>query len=95
MGADRAALIPEIAARRKPRSSGGWIWRLEERAVPCGPINAIAQVFADAEVRRAAWGALPGNSGAAACRRNPVRMALHDSTAPKARPLLGEDTDEV
>jgi crotonobetainyl-CoA:carnitine CoA-transferase CaiB-like acyl-CoA transferase len=94
---NRGTLIPEIAARLETNCSAEWIRRLEERGVPCGPINTIDQVFADAQAQarglkrflsHATAGPLPVVA-------NPVRMASHDTTAPKAPPLLGEDTDAV
>ena len=94
---NRAVLIPKIAAALSTRTAEEWIALFEPLAVPCGPINTIDQVFEDPQVRarntrrtleHAEAGPLPVVA-------NPVRMMGHDTTAPKAPPLLGEDTEEI
>jgi crotonobetainyl-CoA:carnitine CoA-transferase CaiB-like acyl-CoA transferase len=65
--------------------------------VPCGPINTIDQVFADPQVQARNMKRVLDHetAGPLPVVANPVRLASHDTTAPKAPPLLGEDTDEV
>ena len=94
---NRAALIPQIAAALKQRTANEWIATFDPIAVPCGPINTIDQVFQDPQVRaRHTMRTLEhAEAGPLPVVANPVRMASHDSTAPKAPPLLGEDTDDV
>jgi crotonobetainyl-CoA:carnitine CoA-transferase CaiB-like acyl-CoA transferase len=94
---NRGTLIPQIAARLRARTSAEWIGLLEAHAVPCGPINRIDQVLADPQVaaRKARRVLAHPIAGALPVVANPVRMASHDTTAAKAPPLLGEDTDEV
>ena len=94
---NRGTLIPQIAARLETRSSAEWLQRLEERGVPCGPINTIDQVFADSQVQARGLKRVLSHAtaGPLPVVANPVRLASHDTTAPKAPPLLGEDTDAV
>ncbi|MCL4765353.1 MAG: CoA transferase [Hyphomicrobiaceae bacterium] len=94
---NREALIPAIAASIRQRTSAEWIALLEARAVPCGPINSIDQVFADAQVEARGMRRLLDHekAGPLAVVANPVRMASHDTTAAKPPPLLGEDTEAV
>lgn len=94
---NRETLIPAIADSIKQRPLAEWISLLESRAVPCGPINTIDQVFADAQVQARGMRRVLDHAsvGPLAVTANPVRLASHDTTASKAPPLLGENTDEV
>lgn len=95
--ANRALLIQMITAATLCRPSCDWIELLEHRAVPCGPINRIDAVFADPHVIARGM-ARQMKSGAAAplpVVANAVRIAGVETTADKAPPLLGEDTDDV
>jgi crotonobetainyl-CoA:carnitine CoA-transferase CaiB-like acyl-CoA transferase len=47
----RTVLIPAIEALTRTRTTAQWIALLEDKAVPCGPINTIGQAFADAQVQ--------------------------------------------
>ena len=47
----RDALIPLMLTVTRTRSTAQWIKALEDKAVPCGPINDIGQAFADAQVQ--------------------------------------------
>ena len=47
----RDALIGQLDAVTRTRSTAEWIALLEDKAVPCGPINDIGQAFADAQVQ--------------------------------------------
>ena len=47
----RATLVPLLAARLKLRPRAAWLAALEAAKVPCGPINDLAEVFADPQVR--------------------------------------------
>jgi len=94
---NRDTLIPQIAEAIKRRTSAEWIKLLESKAVPCGPINTIDQVFADPQVQARGMRRVLQHEriGSLPVVANPVRMASHDTTAQKAPPLLGEDTDAV
>ena len=94
---NRGTLIPRMQEILKGRSSADWIALFEDRAVPCGPINTIDKVFADPQVeaRRMRRELAHPEIGTVPVVANPVRMASHDTTAAKAPPKLGEDTDAV
>jgi crotonobetainyl-CoA:carnitine CoA-transferase CaiB-like acyl-CoA transferase len=47
----RDALVPILRHLTTARTTAQWVEALESRAVPCGPINAMEQVFDDAQVR--------------------------------------------
>ncbi|MFZ9552842.1 MAG: CaiB/BaiF CoA transferase family protein, partial [Hylemonella sp.] len=47
----RAELVPQLHRVTRQRSTAEWIALLEDKAVPCGPINDIGQAFNDAQVK--------------------------------------------
>ena len=47
----REALIALMLTVTRTRSTAQWITSLEDKAVPCGPINDIGQAFADPQVQ--------------------------------------------
>ena len=49
--ANRGTLNERIAAVTRTRSSAAWVERLEAAEVPCGPIYAMDEVFADLQVK--------------------------------------------
>lgn len=48
----REALVPRLEAVMKTRSKSDWLTVLEIAKVPCGPINNLAEVFADPQVQQ-------------------------------------------
>ena len=96
----RQELIPAMQAVTRTRSTADWIALLEDKAVPCGPINTIAQAFGDAQVQarglrielpRAAGDGISHISGVA----SPLRLSEHPPVLRHAPPALGQHTDEV
>ncbi|WP_281076978.1 CaiB/BaiF CoA-transferase family protein, partial [Variovorax paradoxus] len=47
----RGVLIPMMEELTRTRTTADWVALLEDKAVPCGPINDIAQAFDDAQVK--------------------------------------------
>ena len=47
----RDTLEALMQAVTRTRTTAQWIADLEHHAVPCGPINSVAEAFADAQVR--------------------------------------------
>lgn len=95
--AHRPVLIEILSARLRQKPSSYWIELLESRAVPCGPINRLDEVFADPQVkaRRMQRTLTEGKSQPLQSVANPINLAGHETTAAKAPPLLGEDTEAV
>ncbi|MCA8339526.1 CaiB/BaiF CoA transferase family protein [Burkholderia multivorans] len=93
----RDTLAPILAEMVKTRSKTAWIDALEAAGVPCGPINDLAEVFANEQVvARGMEVALPHPCGAdVKLVRNPVRMSATPPDARTAPPLLGAHTDDV
>ena len=50
----RSELVPLIEAVTRQRTTAQWIALLQDKAVPCGPINTLDQAFADAQVQHRA-----------------------------------------
>lgn len=93
----RAALIPEIRKVTIARTTAEWIEVLEAAAIPCGPINSIAQVFDDPHVKaRGTRIEMQHASGVTIpLVANPIRMSKTPVTYRMAPPVLGEHTQEV
>jgi crotonobetainyl-CoA:carnitine CoA-transferase CaiB-like acyl-CoA transferase len=93
----RAKLIPLLSVAMKKQTTGHWISVFEADAIPCGPINTIAQMFADPQVQarglqidqtRADGIQVPGIA-------NPIVMSETPIEYKKAAPRLGEDTIKI
>jgi crotonobetainyl-CoA:carnitine CoA-transferase CaiB-like acyl-CoA transferase len=92
--AHRAELVPVVASLVRQRTTGDWLAALERAQVPCGPINDLAQVFAEPQVRhRGLRLDLPHPiAGSAPGVRNPVRFSRTGIEYDRAAPPLGLDT---
>ena len=93
----RAVLVPLLEAVLRQRGKADWLAALEAAKVPCGPINALDEVFADPQVQARAmvdhWDHplqphLPLVASPLRLSGTPVR---HDLPPP----LLGQHTHEV
>ena len=96
----REALIGQLDAVTRTRTTSEWIALLEDKAVPCGPINDIAQAFEDKQVKaRGLAVTLPRHAGDGIDHITGVARPLRLSTTPpvlrNAAPALGQHTDEV
>ena len=95
--ANRAAFLEAFTPVSRGRTTADWMAALEAVGVPCGPINDLAQVFADPQVEaRGLRVVLPhGAGGEVAVAGNPVKMSGTPPTYRLAPPLLGADTEAV
>jgi crotonobetainyl-CoA:carnitine CoA-transferase CaiB-like acyl-CoA transferase len=93
----RATLIPLLRQVTVTRSTAEWIELLESRAVPCGPIHRIDEVFRNPQViARGLKLDLPHPAaGTLSTVASPLRLSASPVVAHRAPPLLGEHTDEV
>ncbi|MGC3987201.1 MAG: CaiB/BaiF CoA-transferase family protein [Pseudorhodoferax sp.] len=97
---NRTALIPAMEELTRQRSTAQWVALLEDKAVPCGPINDIGQAFADPQVlARGLRLELPRDAGdgiaSVAGVASPLRLSEHPPVLRNAPPALGQHTDEV
>jgi formyl-CoA transferase len=94
---NRAVLNAELNAALAKRKSAQWIDALNEAGVPCGPIYAMDQVFADPQVRhiQAAAEVKHPTLGAFRVVNQAARLSRTPATMASATPELGEHTQEV
>ncbi|MCS0502751.1 CaiB/BaiF CoA transferase family protein [Ancylobacter mangrovi] len=95
--AHRAELLPAVAAALKRQTTAEWLAMLDAAGIPAGPINTIAQAFAEPQaLARGLALELPHVLGGIAPGvRSPLRLSDSPSGAPLAPPTLGQHTDEV
>ena len=93
----RAELVALLAPLLATRSTAAWVAALEGADVPCGPINDLAQVFADPQVRhRGLRVEIPHpGGGAIPAVRSPMRLSATPVSHEVPPPALGEHTGEV
>jgi crotonobetainyl-CoA:carnitine CoA-transferase CaiB-like acyl-CoA transferase len=93
----RATLVPILEAELKRRSRRQWLEALEAAKVPCGPINDLADVFSDPQVRARAMAVDLAHPLAARVRlvASPIKMSATPVQYRRAPPLLGADTEDV
>ena len=89
---NRAELIPLLNEITATRTTAEWIAQLEARAVPCGPINGLAEVFADPQVQARG---LAVKAGEVPLVASPIRLSKTPVEYRRAPPLVGEHTDEI
>ena len=97
---NRSALLALMEPLMRTRTTAEWIALLEDKAVPCGPINTIAQAFDDPQVRaRGLRVDLPRDAGDGIATvsgvASPLRLSATPVTYRNAPPALGQHTDEV
>lgn len=97
---NRTALLALMVPLMQTRGTQEWIALLEDKAVPCGPINTVAQAFADPQVRhRGIAQSLPRQAGDGighvATVANPMRLSATPVTYRSAPPTLGQHNHEV
>lgn len=93
----RSVLIPILAAKMRTRTRADWLGALEAAKVPCGPINDLAEVFADPQVRsRNMVVEMPHPlSDTVRLVANPIKLSQTPVQYRRPPPLLGEHTAEV
>jgi crotonobetainyl-CoA:carnitine CoA-transferase CaiB-like acyl-CoA transferase len=93
----RDTLVPLLADMVRTRGRAEWIACLEAVGVPCGPINDIADVFANPQVqaRQLAIDLPHPSAGSVKLVRSPMRMSATPAGSTLPPPLLGEHTDDV
>ncbi len=100
----REALVEAMSGATRTRSTAQWITLLQDKAVPCGPINDLAQAFDDEQVKarglaisqprdeqQVAHDGIAAIAGVA----SPLRLTETPPTLRHAPPALGQHTDEV
>jgi crotonobetainyl-CoA:carnitine CoA-transferase CaiB-like acyl-CoA transferase len=94
---NRVGLIPLLQSITASRTTAEWTAALAPVGVPCGPINDVAEVFADRQVvaRGLAAHLEHETLGSVPTVANPMRLSKTPVTYRSAPPRLGEHTDSV
>jgi crotonobetainyl-CoA:carnitine CoA-transferase CaiB-like acyl-CoA transferase len=93
----RDVLIDELQAILKGRTRDEWMGLLEGAGVPCGPVNSIAEAFADSQVVHLAMTEQVNHPlrGKVRVLRSPITMSRTPRSAKTPSPMAGQHTDEV
>jgi crotonobetainyl-CoA:carnitine CoA-transferase CaiB-like acyl-CoA transferase len=94
---NRNELAPLLVGPMKSRTTSAWVAALEAAAVPCGPINTIAQMFADPQVlaRGLQIGLTREDGVQVPGVANPILFSETPVEYEKAPPKLGDGTNSV
>lgn len=95
--ANRVELVRLLRELTLKRSTADWVAALEAAEVPCGPINNMAQVFADPQVQQRGMQVQVDHAtaGAIPLVANPIKLSATPVAYRQAPPTLGQHTAEV
>jgi crotonobetainyl-CoA:carnitine CoA-transferase CaiB-like acyl-CoA transferase len=93
----RESLLPVVNEIMLSKSSADWLEQLNQRGIPCGPINNLDQVFADSQVRHRGMqiDLSHPTAGRVASVANPIKLSQTPIEYQLSSPTLGQHTDEV
>jgi crotonobetainyl-CoA:carnitine CoA-transferase CaiB-like acyl-CoA transferase len=93
----RDALVALLGETMRTRGRADWLAALDAAKVPCGPINDLADVFADPQVlHRGMRATVPHpHHDALELVASPMKLSATPVQLRRAPPLLGQHTDEV
>jgi len=93
----RSTLIPILEEMMRTRRKADWMHALEAAHIPCGPINNLAEVFADPHIASRAmvdtW--QHPKTDALQLVASPIKLSQTPVRHDLAPPTLGQHTDEV
>jgi crotonobetainyl-CoA:carnitine CoA-transferase CaiB-like acyl-CoA transferase len=96
---NRARLVPELARRTSRLPRAELLARLDARKVPAGPVNSLADVFADPQVEarglRVDLASDAAKGGSIPSVRSPIVIDGEPMVSPRASPRLGADTTDI
>jgi len=94
---NRDALIKLLAVKIVLHDSSWWLKELEEKGIPCGPINSIAEALDHPQIKHRGMAVkLPHPlAGEMTAIKNPVVYSATPTEPPTAPPLLGQHTSQV
>jgi formyl-CoA transferase len=95
--ANRAELARIVSGRLRAQGTGYWVTALNAAGVPCGPVYAMDEVFADPQVQHLQMAQAVDHParGPIDLVRNPVTMTGAAGTVRAAAPDPGDHTDDV
>jgi len=94
---NRSALVPLIAVELLKHPATYWLEELEDCGIPVGPVNSIAEAFADPHVidRQTVVQLERADLGAVPTVRSPVRFQNCKVDEGRAPPALGDSTEAI
>ncbi len=96
---NRKELIPLINEYTKKQTADHWLNAMEEASVPCGPVNDLAQAFADPQIKHREMAITMEHRNNADKGVTLIGNPLNFSDTPiqykKAPPVRAEDTREI
>jgi crotonobetainyl-CoA:carnitine CoA-transferase CaiB-like acyl-CoA transferase len=95
--ANRERLVEIISRRTRQETTEYWVDLLHDKAVPCGPIKNIKEVFEDEHVaaRNLIRKTEHSTAGEIPIVASPINLSETPASYDRPPPLLGEHTDEV
>mgnify|MGYP001812801208 FL=1 len=93
---NRDALVPLLQAKMLERDKEDWIARLEAASVPAGPINSVAEVFAEPQIqaRQMQVNVPHAQNSELQLVGNPIKLSRTPVEYRSAPPTLGEHNEE-
>lgn len=94
---NRETLIPLLSDIFKQRAASYWVDALTARAVPCGPVNDLKQVFEDPHVQHRSMAMQMDHPtiGKVTLLGNPAKLSVTPPRYRRPPPLLGQHTEEI
>jgi crotonobetainyl-CoA:carnitine CoA-transferase CaiB-like acyl-CoA transferase len=94
---NRDALVPLLQAKMLERGKEEWLQLLEAAQVPAGPINTVAEVFAEPQIQAREMQVTVPHSQNAELQLvgNPIKLSRTPVEYRRPPPTLGEHTDQV
>ena len=94
---NRGELVPVLAERMRGRTTAAWVAALEVSGVPCGPVNSVAEAFAEpqAVARGMVSQCADGVGGVFRAVGCPVRFSRTLTNDYDRWPRLGEHTNRT
>ncbi|TFH86647.1 CoA transferase [Billgrantia azerbaijanica] len=93
---NRDELVARLQAIFLTRNRDAWLAELEACGIPAGPINTVAEVFADPQVRHRGMRRTLRRDGLEVPQvANPLRFDGAPATSEVAPPRLGQDSDTI
>lgn len=94
---NRAHVNEAVQQIIKDRDSETWLALLGRAGIPCGPVNTIAQAYADEQIRHLgiAQTVVSKKLGPITMNGQPIKMSRSASPLVSAAPEAGENSDEI
>jgi crotonobetainyl-CoA:carnitine CoA-transferase CaiB-like acyl-CoA transferase len=94
---NRSTLIPVLIEIMQSKTTEWWLDQLNQKGIPCGPINNLEQVFADPQVQHRGLQLELNHqqAGKAASVKNPINLSATPLQYSQSAPMLGQHTRQV